>query len=246
MNTHSWTMASLLRRLAALSALALATVTSANATVIRFDFTGTVTASEIGDPVGNSIAGWLQYDTAISSTFANSTTGRLTYFATGPRPLVIAGQWAVAGGSSASVGDGEYFSQRIEIWQRPGFDQYILNASDQTSESDQSNLQRIGLNILQFASPSGIFDPPGNFAFDQHVNWFNPGAAYDTYIRTADGGTSFALLTMTISVEGEAQACQEARAGLCDALAAHIPEPGTLALLGVGLGGLAVASRRKF
>ena len=186
--------------------------TSAQATVIKFSFTGEVTQVNSGvisdaTTVGDAITGMASYDTSVAenapgdptfSQYANATTMSLTL-----------------NGQTWSFGSG--FAQVVDRM-APRMDTDFFNIGDQFA----SGPILAGSLSLLLRSPNTVLTSDALPTASQMLNMFGGGDDTANLTVIANDVLNFRLTSGTL-----------------------IPEPGTLAIFGLGLAGLGLAGRRK-
>lgn len=240
-------MAKLLKALATLSAVLAMGAAPAFASPIKLMFKGTVNGGNaLGSvTVGQSLNGSLEYDPATfvyqrGDGFGFASWGQTYYsptfypgaaFVRQENPPQVRGQVGT-GQEKVVVGNGGlYDSGIIDIYRNYGAvgqNWIILNI---VSLDDADNYRMISLNLNDqlgeltkiFADPNGGLDPA------QVFNWLAPGSNHFWSVNEYRGGV------LVANYGGELTSMHEVR----------VPEPATLALVGVALAGLAAMRRRR-
>jgi hypothetical protein len=211
------------------AAIALTLGNLAHANVIMSAVGATING---GGPGFGSISN--TYDqSGLSSSFTSGTTDFDLYLATNPtHTLVYAGnEWfSNSGSSTASVTydlGANYLVEALALWNEEASG---ISTLDLFGSTDGSNFSAISLGLNPADNPSG---------FDYSAEVFSFAQVDTRYIRFDMSGCPQEPSTFSACAIGEVAF------SIASATGNAVPEPGTLALFGLGLAGLGMQKRRK-
>lgn len=206
----------------------LAAASSAMATTI-INFTGTVND---GANAGNKVSGYVSYQLRGLAHWSDGSTfnlGYQDYFSNGG-PLPISGH-ASDGVQTIKIGGlAKFDGVNIDVYKNAGPD-HVDNFMTIVGGYDGVNWTEIELETYAFTdgvNASGIFSNTDynnvDLSLGQHVNWFAPNTRSVGFLLSGGEVEMFMIDSISMS---------------------EVPEPTTLALLGLGIASFGVARRRR-